>query len=361
MKICFFAPSNSSHTKKWCRFFCDRGHEVHVISFCEEEIEGAYLHYIPTSVDTSGGDGQKLGYLLKAGAFRRLVKEIDPDVLNVHYATSYGVVAALSGVRGYLLTVWGSDIYLFPRKSLLHKLLLQFSLKRAKILCSSSLAMAREAALYSKKKFEIIPFGVDLDLFSPRKRDRCNDGHFVIGTVKSLAPVYGIDHLLRAAAILCEEHPEISLKVRIAGDGPSREEYHQLSRDLGIDDITEWLGFISPEQAAKEWANMDLAVICSRSESFGVSAVEAQACGCPLVISDIPGLKESACPGYSCVVAERNDPKHIAEAVLSLAKDPEKREELGQNGRTYVEENFELEKCFLKAEELFCYALKKDR
>ena len=78
---------------------------------------------------------------------------------------------------------------------------------------------------------------------------------------------------------------------------------------MEIDSIVKWLGFISQEDAAKEWANMDIGIIpsVSDSESFGVSAVECQACGVPVIISDIPGLEESTCPGKSSLVVPRGD------------------------------------------------------
>lgn len=352
MKICFLAPANSAHTQKWCRYFVSQGHTVDVISFIDAQIPDVTVHFVDTGASAGGSDKDKLKYLLKAGAVRKLVKRIASDVVNVHYATSYGTVAALARLKNYALSVWGSDIYEFPQKSPLHRALLKFSLKKASYLFSTSKAMAEEAAKYTKKSFEITPFGVDMDLFSMEKRSR-GDSDFVIGTVKSLAPAYGIDVLLRAAAIIKKEHPQIPLKVRIAGKGPCQEEYQALAAQLGIEDITTWLGFIPQEQAAAEWANMDVAVICSNSESFGVSAVEAQSCGCPVIISDIPGLMEATKPGETSIVVPRRDECALADALVRLYNDPSLRKQMGTAGRAYVAENYELTACFRKVEALF--------
>lgn len=352
MKICFLAPSDSAHTKKWCRYFVSRGHEVHVISFCDEEIEGVYLHYVSTGADINGGDAQKLKYILKARTVRRIVKSIRPDVINAHYATSYGVVAALAGLKNYVLSVWGSDIFVFPRKSFLHKTLLKFSLARADYLFSTSKAMAEEAAKYTKRSFEITPFGVNMELFLPAKRNR-SDQNFVIGTVKTLAPDYGIDVLLKAIAMVKKEQPQIPLKLRIAGNGPCQDEYHALASELGIEDLTTWLGFIPQEQAAIEWANMDIAVVCSNNESFGVSAVEAQSSGCPVIISNIPGLMEATKPGVTSIVVSKGDVRSLADAVIDLYNDEALRKQMGAAGRAYVTENYEINACFHKVEMLY--------
>lgn len=357
MRICFLAPANSAHTVKWCRYFAEKGHEVHVISFTEGEIEGVRIHLVSSGAAAGGGDMQKLLYLTGAGKVRKLVREITPDVLNVHYATSYGTVAALAGCKNYVLSVWGSDIFVFPKKSPIHRLLLQCSLRRAQYLFSTSRAMAEEAGKYTKKHFEITPFGVDLQLFSPEKRRR-EENDFRVGTVKTLAPAYGIDTLLKAVSIVRTEHPEIPLRLRIAGSGPQEAEYHELAKNLGIESLTDWLGFLPQARAAEEWANMDLAVICSNSESFGVAAVEAQACACPVIISDLPGLMEATDPEKTAVVVPKGNAKKLAEAIIMLYNAPERRKEMGKCGRVYVEEHYELTNCFEKVEKIFCGIVK---
>lgn len=354
MKICFIAPADNYHTIKWSTWFCKHGHQVHIVSFTKGSIDGCMVHFVDSGADVHGGDGQKLKYLLQAPKVHRIVKAIRPDIINVHYATSCGTVAALANLPPYILSVWGSDVYDFPRKSVLHKLMLQFSLRKAALLFSTSVAMAQEASKYTKKKFEITPFGVDCELFSPDKTrkkqydevDTKNGRDFVIGTVKSLSDKYGITTLLHATALLKNEHPEIPVQLRIAGKGPQEKEYKELAMKLGIESITHWLGFISQEQAAVEWANMDCAIIPSESESFGVSAVEAQACGTPVIISDIPGLMEATKPGITSVVVRRKNPEQLAKVMRNIYTDEGKRKLMGEKGRKFVCETYELNRCF---------------
>ena len=346
------APATSAHIIKWCRYFTGHGHEVHVVSFIEGTIPGVEVHYIDSPATVSSSDLRKLSYLTRIIKIRKTVSHIKPDIIHAHYASSYGAVAALSGMKDYVLSVWGSDIYEFPQKSWWHRLFLQFSLSRATYLFSTSRAMAVEAGNYTDKEFVITPFGVDTELFSPEKRSR-RDGDFVIGTVKGLYYIYGIDDLLKAAAAIRKEHPEIPLRVRIAGKGEDEASLRRLAEELGIASSVEWLGFISQEQAAAEWANMDLAVIPSVEESFGVSAVEAQSCGCPVIISDLPGLKESTLPGRSSMIVPVKNDRKLAETIVSLYQDPEKRHRMGENGRRFVLEQYDYETCFHRIEEQF--------
>ena len=334
---------------KWCTWFCNQGHEIHVISFTSGIMETAEIHQIDLGVDTNGSDLSKLKYLFAGKKIKKLVDEIKPDVINVHYATSYGTAVALSGIKQqYVLSVWGSDIYDFPRKSVLHKALLKYSLYKATMLFSTSQAMAEEAKNYTNKQFIITPFGVDMNLFNPSKRTRTqNDNGFIIGTVKSLADLYGIDCLLEAAAKLKKEYPEIPISIRISGDGPKSDELKKLATDLNLGNETLFLGKISQEQAAVEWANMDVAVIPSiLYESFGVSAVEAEACETPVIISDVGGLMEATLPGASSIVTPRKDTEAISEAIYKLFNDDNLRRKMGIQGREYVINKYELNNCF---------------
>ncbi len=354
MRICFVAPANNYHTKKWATWFSGTGHEVHVVSFIKDDIPSVIVHCIDTGVSAEDKDSSKIKYLLHARELKKIVSKIQPDIVNVHYATSYGTVVALSGIKPYVLSVWGSDIYDFPKKSLLHKLMLRYSLRKATWLFSTSKAMAEEGSKYTNKSFEITPFGVDPVIFNPAKRDRSTDEQFIVGTVKGLSDKYGIKNILEAVSVI-NKTTEIPIELRIAGKGPQEEEYHLYAEDLGINNITNWLGFISQEEAAKEWANMDIALIPStlESESFGVSAVEAQACGTATVITDIPGLMEATLPQKTSIVISRNDSKALAKAIIDLYNNPQKRNELGLNGREYALKHYSMNECFRSIETLF--------
>ena len=363
MKICFVGPANSSHIVKWCKWFTNRGHDVHVISFVSGEVTGSKVHLINLGVNANGSDFEKLKYLTAGRRIKKLIEQINPDVVNVHYATSYGIAVALSGVKNYVLSVWGADIYDFPKKSPLHRIMLEFSLWRASYLFSTSNAMADEASKYTKKELSITPFGVDMNLFNPNKRSRHEndkESAYIVGTVKGLSDKYGIAEIIKAAAIIKKEG-KIPICVRIAGKGPQEEEYHRLAKKLGIEDTITWLGYISQEEAAVEWANMDVAVIPStlESESFGVSAVEAQACGTAVIITDIPGLMEATLPGVTSLIIPRNDSGELASVLKKLWLEPEERERLGRNGRMYAKKHYSIDVCFSNIELLLSKVAKR--
>ena len=360
LKICFVAPANNYHTKKWCKWFSDNGHEVHVISFINENIDNVKVHFIDTGASATSNDSQKLKYLTKFRDIRRIIKQINPDIVNAHYASSYGAAMALTGIKGYILSLWGSDVFDFPRRSWFHKILFKYSLKKCGHIFSTSQYMADEAHKYTNKEIYITPFGVDMELFNPSKRTRApsDASEFIIGTVKKLEPVYGIDILLEAVSLVIKAKPDINIKVRIAGNGTHENEYKSLANKLGLDSVVSWLGFISQEEAAKEWANMDLAVIPSRNESFGVSAIEAQASETPVIISNIDGLKETTIPCKTSIVLNKNTSEDLSKTIIYVYNNWNKYADYGSAGREFICNNYEINTCFKKIEELYNIFLK---
>ena len=353
MKICFLAPADNYHTRKWCEYFENKGHQVDVISFTDGNIENVKVHYLDCKVKATDSDIKKIRYLLKKRQVKKLIKNINPDIINAHYATSYGMVAALCGVK-YVLSVWGSDVYDFPKKSFLHKIYFKYLIKKSTYILSTSKSMKNEISKYTKKQIYITPFGVKMDLFRPIEKKHKG---FIIGTVKALKEKYGIQYIVEAASIIKKERPDIDLKIRIAGRGDKEQEYKELAEKLKVK--VDWLGYISQEQAAYEWANMDIAIIPTiNNESFGVSAVEAEACETALIVSNVSGLLETTTSKSRIVIPQKNAEK-LANAIIYLYDNPEKRIRMGIEGRKYVVDRYEYEKCFDDIEGLFFKIIKR--
>lgn len=359
MKICYLADANSVHTKKWCSYFSKKGYEITVISLNYGEIDGVKVISFNEKNLNTRNDISKLKYLNNLLKIREIVKKLNPDILHAHYATSYGLIGALINYHPYVISVWGSDVYDFPQKSFLHKKLLQFNLSKADLILSTSKVMSKETSLYTNKDLKITPFGVDLNVFKPIKLEK-NDEKIIIGTVKTLNPKYGIDYLIRAFKIVLERNPSVDIELHIAGKGEQENELKELCRSLNIGDKVKFLGYLSQNKIVETFNSFDIAVFPSTldSESFGVAAVEAQACMVPVIVSDAGGLPEATKPGYSSLVVKKKNETELADAIEKLIKNKELRIEMGNNGRKYVEENYDIYKNFNYVDELYKELLK---
>lgn len=359
MKICYLSDANSIHTKKLCYFFRDKGYDVSVISLNDGEIEGVKVYSMSLKIKNVSNTISKIRYLKNVAKIKRLVKEINPDILHAQYATSYGLIGSLVNYKPYILSAWGSDVYDFPKQSVIHKNIVKYNLKKADLLLSTSKVMAEETKKYTDKDILITPFGVDINKFKPNKKDK-KSNEIVIGTIKTLEEKYGIEYLIKAFHILTNKHKNLNLKLKIAGKGSKENELKALCKDLKIKDKVEFLGFLHPDKVPDTLNDFDIAVFPSvlDSESFGVAAVEAEACGVPVIVSNVGGLMESTKPGYSSLVAKRKDEVDLADKIEKLATDDNLRISMGQNARKFVEENYNVIDNFNYIDEIYKNILK---
>jgi glycosyltransferase involved in cell wall biosynthesis len=234
-RIALLGPANSIHLQRWAAAFVQRGHAVLVVSQhrCERELlpASAEVVWLPHA--------GSLGYFRNAGPLRRALARWRPEILNTHYASGYGSTSALAGFAPTLLSVWGSDVYDFPYESAAKGWLLRRNLRRATAIASTSEAMAEQVRRLVPEigEIAITPFGVDLSRFAPASHA---ERPLTVGIVKSLAPTYGVDLLLRAFAGLPE-----ACRLLIVGNGPQRAELEALALELGIAARTEFAGAVS--------------------------------------------------------------------------------------------------------------------
>lgn len=352
MNICYLADAGSVHTKKFCKYFSEKGHKVSVISLRDGRIDGAEVYSLgfDDSIFASESTFTKLKYLTKFRKVRKTIKKIKPDIVHAHYATSYGMLAALSGVRPYILSVWGSDVYEFP-SNLIKTAMLKYSLKCAAGLFSTSCAMLNQTKKFTSKDIFITPFGVNVDVFTPKDIDE-NDDKKIIGCVKKLEPIYGINYLLEAFARLSGEFDDVEL--HIAGKGGQEEELKNLADELGISEKVKWLGFVSPEsEVVKTFQTFYAAAVPSVAESFGVSAIEAQSCGVPVVASNVGGLPETVIDGKTGFLAESQNSEDLYEKLKEIVKDRDLRNKMGHAGREFVCLEYDLDENFARIEEYY--------
>lgn len=361
MRICYLSDASSVHTKKWCKFFSSRGYDIHVISLNDGVIEGATVHSLALKVDDIKKDSsyKKGAYLKNIFKVKKLVKEIKPDILHAHYASSYGILGSLCNFKPYILSVWGSDIYDFPKQNILFEQIIKYNLKKAELIFSTSKAMATETNKYTSKEIIVTPFGVDTNKFKRLNNEKDSKEYITIGTIKTLEKKYGIDYLIKAFALLCEKGHNIRLE--IYGTGSEENNLRKLTKELEVEDKVLFGGYIKEEQVINKFNSFDLAVFPSTldSESFGVAAVEAEACGVPVVISDTPGLMEATKPGYTSLVAKKKDYKDLADKIERFLVDKELRVQFSNNAIKYVEDNYDLTKNFEKVENIYFDILKK--
>lgn len=356
MKICYLADINSYHTKKWCKYFVLKGYEVHVISISSGECEGVNVHSLElnSSISKKEKSFGKLSYLNRIKRIKEIVRNIKPDILHAHYASSYGLFGAICNYHPYIISLWGSDILLFPREGFIQRSIIKYNFRKADRIFSTSLYMKDEAKRYTNKSIDITHFGIDTSIFY--NKETRDEDNITIGIVKSLEKIYGIDYLIRAFSNLLNRYENI--KLEIVGDGTQEESLRNLAIELGVRDKVNFKGRLNSNQVAEFYNKINIAVFPSISESFGVSVLEAQACGVPVIVSDIKAFRETTLIGESSLLCEIKDVKSIELALEKLIIDGKIRRRMGKIGSEFVRSNFEENNEFEKIEKIYNEILK---
>ena len=346
MKILLLSWPNSIHTIRWVVSLADKGIEVCLFGFEALSVKDYDGHNNITiitlnqSLSMKEGAFSKLKYLGALPKIKEVIQEFKPDIVHAHYASSYGLVGALLGFHPFVSSVWGGDVYSFPKKSFLHKQLLKFSLSKADKILSTSHVMAIETKKYTKKEIEVTPFGVDLKQFeNPDKKNIFEENDIIIGTIKSLEEKYGVKYLIQAFSKLCIKYNSLPLKLLIVGEGSLEKELKSLVTQLGLNDKTLFTGKVNHQEIASYHATLDIFAslsICD-SESFGVAVIEASASETPVVVTRVGGLVEVVEDGVTGYVVESKDITEIQISLEKLVLDVNLRKKLGKAGKKRVE------------------------
>jgi len=182
-----------------------------------------------------------------------------------------------------------------------------------------------------RKSVRVIYNGMDTGFFVPAANARSSSPLFAyVGRLKRYK---GVDLILQAFSHL--NRP--GARLAIAGAGDYRDHLEQLAGALGISDRVRFLGFISAEEKRdllrRSWAS----VFASPKEGWGLTNLEAQACGTPVIASDSPGLRESLVPDKTGFLVPHGDITALAAAMRRVVDNPAGVEEMGISGRRFAE------------------------
>tara|TARA_Y100001980_G_C14545428_1_gene324986 strand:- start:1288 stop:2379 length:1092 start_codon:yes stop_codon:yes gene_type:complete len=342
------SDADSIHTKKWVESLTIYGNDVVLFSFFKPS-ENVLKEYESFNVKVVSPDLRqkirkirhpnisKVRYLGSLRLLKQKINDFDPDIIHAHYASSYGFLGLLSGFKPFILSVWGSDIYYFPRKNWFNKLLMKKIIKYSTVVCSTSQAMKKIAIKdFRRKDIEVIPFGVDLDLFSPKNRVK---EKFIVGTIKSIENYNGIDCLIDSANIVINDFKKDILFI-VVGNGSLKKDMEEKVAILNLDDKIKFFGFVEHGSVKKYYDMLSIFVAVSTRESFGVSVLEAAALEIPSITSNIGGLTEVNLHNKTGIVIEPDSPLQLAKSIIKLYENNELRNNLGVNARKMVIEKF---------------------
>ena len=283
------------------------------------------------------------------------------DILHVHYAIPHASVAYLSrqilATKGvhipFVTTLHGTDITLVGSDPSFAPVV-EFSINQSDGVTAVSkyLKELTEATFQIKQPIEVIYNFVDFDRFNKIDKNHFKKaiaplGEKILMHVSNFRKVKRIDDAVHAFKTISKKIPS---KLILVGDGPQRLAIEQLVSDLSLDDKVVFLG---KQDAIEEiLAISDLFLLPSETESFGLSALEAMACGVPVISSNAGGLCEVNIHGETGFTVDVGDIKELAECSLKLLLDDNLHQKFAQ-AAFHQAQAFHLDKIVQEYESLY--------
>lgn len=291
------------------------------------------------------------------------------DIIHGHYAIPYAASAIMAGeILGdkapkIVSTLHGTDVSILGTDEN-YRPVIRWAVEKSDAVTTPSLWLRDEALnrLDMTESAEVIPNFVDVNHYSPQRRDRASiealfvghedealqPHHPILIHVSNFRPVKRVETVIDVFAKIDEEH---SARLLLVGDGPQRSQIEAKVRRLGLEHRVRFLGKL--RDFAHILSAADLFILPSESESFGLAALEAQACGVPVIASDVGGLPEVILHKATGLLTPLGDDQAMIAAINSLLNDTPRREEMKRRARERALELFQLEPIIDRYERLY--------
>lgn len=297
-----------------------------------------------------------LFFVCQVYALRKLLTAHRFDIIHAHWLIPQGVSAVVckhisANFPVLVCTSHGSDLHGLSGRFL--SAIKRFVISNCNALTTVSKAMREIAQSLGarQKDTPVISMGVDTQReFTPDSAIERGIGDLLF--VGRLVEQKGLNLLISAMPNLLAECPTCTLTV--VGDGPARAALQRLSVALGVETHVAFVGAVANDKLPGFYRKAAMLVSPSvEDEGFGLVCVEALACECPVVATDLPATREIVQDGVTGLLFQRANPIELTQKVLTLLHSPEMCRNMGMAGRHFVQKNFDWEVITRKYYDLF--------
>lgn len=332
----------------------ERGHQVHVFSYLRPirmPESNPNMHFHEVEVTTYPLFRYPPYSLALATKLAVTCRETPIDILHAHYAIPHSISTYLCrqmiGDRAPRLvtTLHGTDINLVGLDESFYEIT-RFAIQQS----DGVTAVSSHLAENTREKFcidcavKVIPNFVDTELFTPvRRNDQirakyARNGEFLVGHMSNFRSVKRVLDVIRTFHRM---HHKVNARLLLIGGGPDADPARNLAGELGLRERVEFLGLHN--QVPEILPQLDLFLLPSEYESFGLAALEAMSCGVPVVASRVGGVPEVVEDGVSGFLCDLGDVEAMAERSAEILSG-DLRETMGEAARRRAVESYPRER-----------------
>ncbi len=384
MRILFVADGRSPIALQWMEYFVKGGHEVHLASTfsCEPGLKFASLHFVPIAF--SGAAQNKSGQRSSASAalptgFRTqlrhwfgpptieraaaklcvIIDGIQPDLVHAMRIPYEGMLAAAANPKASLLiSVWGNDFTLHGRSNPFVAAATRKAMRRAGALHTDTKRdqrLAQEWGFAADKPGIVLPGngGVQRDIFKPSTK---KNGTLRVINPRGMRAYVRNDVFFKSIPIVLAEMPGVSF---VCPDMATEPEARRLVEKLKIKDFVTLMPKLDTSALAAAYQSSQVMVSPSTHDGTPNSLLEAIACGCLPVASDLESIGEWITSGENGLLVDPNDPRALATAIIRALKDSELRKRASKINAGLIAERADYAQCMPLAEKFYIQIARK--
>jgi glycosyltransferase involved in cell wall biosynthesis len=341
-----------------------RGHENHMVPIPPgpRGFEGAEWHCPPSSA--LPGQAKVLHRLLQV---RRLARKLRPDIVHAHNAWGPGWYGAATGIHPYVIHAYGSDMLpeQYRGRSALQRHMTGWACRSADriVVTGAHMIHASQRLGIAREKIALLSRGVDIKSYRPgldttalRAELDLSDATPVILSPRYQVDegLYNLDVIIDAFAELRQQYPAA---VALQLFDPTREagarKLRELADERSLGNAYRLIPAVDNSRMPLLYNLANVAVSVPSSDGFPVSVLEASACGCPLIVGELPYCDEWFESGENGLVVPTGDARALAKALRELCGNPDLRRQFGEAGRKLVAERADYERCMDSLETLY--------
>ena len=344
---CLMTGGTEIQTLNLVRALVTGGHQVVTVCYFEYSPEMVTrFQQAGSEVVCLSKDGTRIGgwkgiiFLYKG--LRRVLKQYGPEVAHVQYMAPGAIpilFLRLLGMRQIVATAHtAADIY--PNLRLIHfvqqhcvRVFTCITERAERSFFGTSLLYSEQTVLKKRNHFTIynaLPAGISIS-----RQTKSKDKPLTIGVVSRLEYIKGMDLVVPAFAQIKACHPEMQLLV--VGDGSLRKQLEEQAHKAGLEETVEFAGRQPQEKLSSFYDRIDILLMPSRSEGFGLTAIEGMARGCVVVAARTGGLPEVVRDGEMGLLHEPEQVKDLAAQINKLIKQPALWKQFSNEATTYIQ------------------------
>lgn len=359
MRVLYYTQGYGPHDERFLTALANTSHEVLLLRALPDS--NISLPAGIVEVGLQGGLSTiPMGIRRQLQRFRRVITTHQPDLVHAGPMHGPAFIAALAGFSPLVSMSWGYDMQLDVKK-LTSKIAIRHTLRKSTIFTGDCRVVAEKAQEFGfpRERIHIFPWGVDLAHFSPGATDVIRQQlgwqeHFVFLSNRSLEPKYGVDVLLDAFINAAQTNP--NLRLLLYGKGSMENELRQQVLSAGMQSRVHFGGFASRDELPGVYCSADVFITASHCDGSSVSLMEALACGCPVIVSDIPANLEWVQEGKQGWIFRDGDSTALAQKILDAAAYGE-LDRLSANTRKLAETKADWSRNFPVLLEAYLHAL----